>query len=160
MNSWDGNSCYSRVSDYNGVSIQKSSSFAGSESAWIQAFSTDEYASIVHMDGARVGDFFEMTFPSAMVMNGFRFECGGNGDVRNIEQNVFDVEYFSEQQQWIVAGTTDSADGHCKATDTPGYATWEESHPATKWRIMLTEQHGGPWYHGFAWYIGSGNLGN
>jgi len=129
---------------------------AGAESSWIQAFSTDQYASIVHMDGAAVGHYLAMTFPTEQTFNGFRFECGGNNDGRNIEQNVFDLQYH-DGSDWVTVGTTNSADGHCGSLDTPGYAMWPAAYSSTQWRFILTEQHGGPWYHGFAWYSASGN---
>jgi len=156
LDSWDGNRCYTRVTDFDGVTIDKSSTMSGTESSWVQAFSTDEYATIVHMDSASVGHYLAMTFPEPQTFNGFRFECGGNGDSRALEQNVFDLQYH-DGSDWVTVGTTNSANGICGTTDTPGYAMWPAVYESTQWRYILTEQHGGPWYHGFAWYIASGN---
>jgi hypothetical protein len=154
--SWDGNLCYTRVTDFSGVTIEKSSSMAGSDTAWINAFSTDEYTTTVHMDGASVGHYLAMTFPTEQTFNGFRFECGGGNDGRNIEQNVFNLQYHNGDD-WETIGTTNTADGTCGTLDTPGYAMWPAVYSSTQWRYILTEQHGGPWYHGFAWYTASGN---
>jgi hypothetical protein len=79
LDSWDGNRCFMRVTDFNGVTIEKSNTMYGSDGKWIDAFSSDEYTATVHMDSASVGHYLAMTFPSEMMFNGFRFECGGNG---------------------------------------------------------------------------------
>ena len=109
------------------------------------------------MDGARVGDYFTLKFNEAKRFNGFRFECGGGGDTRGIQQNVFEIQYWEKTQStWVTVGTTNTADGICGPQDSSGYAQWGGSVTSTEWRFILTEQHGGPWYHGFAWYGGSG----
>ena len=111
------------------------------------------------MDSASVGHYLEMTFPNERRFSGFRFECGGNGDGRGIEQNVFDVQYY-DGSEWVTVGTTNTANGICGREDTSGYATWSANYVSTQWRFILTEHHGGPWYHGFAWYFASENTGS
>lgn len=159
---YEGNSCFDRFDGYDAsIQIDKSDSMAGSNSAWYTCFSSNDFVSQCHMDGAVIGDYLSMEFLEEMKFNGFRFECGGNNDGRNIEQNVFNIQYFDDaSDSWITVGTTDTANGNCEPAGTPGYSEWDAQYSSTKWRFILTEHHGGPWYHGFAWYMASGKARN
>ena len=63
---------------------------SGDDAAWRACFSSDDYMSRCHMDCAAVGDFFEMDFTTQQRFNGFRFECGSDGQTTAV--NVFDVQ--------------------------------------------------------------------
>ena len=153
MNEYDGNSCYERVTEYDSVSFDKSDCMSGDDDSWRQVFTSDDYFSITHMDGCstNAGHYFAFHFPSSLQLNAFRVECGGNGESRNIQMNVFDIQYH-DGSDWVTVGTTDTADKVCGNPETSGYAEWEAGPTSSQWKFVLTEHHGGPWYHGFAWY--------
>ena len=140
------------MTDFTGVTIEKSPTMAGNDNAWISAFTSDDWQAVVHMDSGSVGDYLvlnwkpfllylffveSMTFPSAQTFNGFRFECGGNNDNRQIEMNVFEVQYH-DGSNWVTVATTDSANLICEPTDSSGYATWDAQYTSTRWRFVLT----------------------
>ena len=134
------------------MTFDKSSTMSGSDDQWRSCFTTDDYQSSCHMDSASPGDYFTMIFDEEQTFNGFRFECGGNGDSRNIEMNVFDIKYWDDEVgDWVTVASTDSADLICESTDSTAYAEWDAMYTSTQCRFELTEQHGGPWYHGFSW---------
>ena len=126
---------------------------AGSDDSWRTVFTSDDDLAITHMDSCSVGDYFAFSFPFSMQMNGFRFECHSS----NIEMNVLDIQYY-DGSSWVTAGTTNSADMSCTSAETPSYAEWQAGPSSSQWKFVLTEHHGGPWYHGFAWY-GAENAG-
>ena len=65
--------------------------------------------------------------------------------------NVLDIQYY-DGTSWVTAGTTNTDDMYCTSADTPAYVEWEAGPSSSQWKFVLTEHHGGPWYHGFAWY--------